>query len=85
MRFEEFAASLFEEKVKTGEIRSAAGRGKWATILECHLIPFFGELFLDRIRHEDIRKFRLLLAESINGETISPNSANTWLNVLRVS
>ncbi len=36
-RFCEFAASLFERKVKLGEIRSAAGRNKWVHVLK-HLI-----------------------------------------------
>lgn len=84
MRFAEFAASLFEEKVATGEIRSAAGRDKWATILENHLIPAFGELLLDQVRHDDVKKYRLDLAERIQHKAISPSSANTWLNVLRV-
>jgi hypothetical protein len=36
-RFATFAASLFEHRVKVRDIRSAAGRNKWAFTLE-HLI-----------------------------------------------
>jgi len=83
-RFAEFAASLFEEKVTTGEIRSAAGRDKWATILERHLIPTFGDLLLDQLRHDDGRKYHRDLAERIARDELSPATANTRLNVLRV-
>lgn len=59
-RLAEYAASLFERKVKTREIRSVAGRSKWAVTLE-HLIagstgrkskkyvPAFGDFYLDRL------------------------------------
>jgi hypothetical protein len=33
IRFHEYAAQLFERKVATGEIRSAKGREKWASIV----------------------------------------------------
>jgi integrase len=82
--FSAFAASLFEDKVKAGDIRSAAGRVKWAQVLEHHLIPAFGTLLLDQIRHADIVRWRVRMAEKINDQTYSPHTVNSWLNVLRV-
>ena len=56
------AASLFEDKVKACDIRSASGRVKWAQTLEHHLLPAFGSLLLDQIRHADIAKWRVRMA-----------------------
>ena len=82
--FSAFAASLFEDKVKAGDIKSAAGRVKWQQCLEHHLLPAFGPLLLDQIRHADAAKWRVRVAETINNGTYSPHTANTWLNVMRV-
>src|SRR5580698_5468380 len=82
--FSAFAASLFEDEVEAGDIRSASGRVKWAQTLEHHLLPAFGSLLLDQIRHADIAKWRVRMAEKIHDGTYSPHTVNTWLQVLRV-
>jgi integrase len=82
--FSAFAASLFEDKVKAGDIKSAAGRVKWAQCLEHHLLPAFGDLLLDQIRHADIVRWRVRMAEKINAGIYSPHTINGHLNVLRV-
>jgi integrase len=82
--FSAFAASLFEDKVKVGEIKSASGRVKWAQVLEHHLLPAFGPLLVDQIRHADVAQWRVQMAEKINDGTYSPHTGNTWLNVMRV-
>ncbi len=82
--FSAFAASLFEDKVKAGEIKSASGRVKWAQALEHHLVPAFGPMLLDQIRHADVAKWRVRMAEKINAGAYSPHTANTWLDVMRV-
>ena len=82
--FSAFAASLFEDKVKAGDIKSASGRVKWQQCLEHHLIPAFGTLMLDQIRHADVARWRVQVAETINAGKYSPHTANTWLDVLRV-
>lgn len=94
-RFAEFAASLFEHKVKIGEIRSAKGREKWATILE-HLIGgtegattkkfvrAFGDYFVDMLRVEHVEAWKSDIAELIAAGDYSPVTVNGWLSVLRV-
>jgi hypothetical protein len=82
--FSAFAASLFEDKVKAGDIRSASGRVKWAQTLEHHLLPAFGPYLLDQLRHADIAQWRVQMAEKIQDGTYSPHTVNTWLNVMRV-
>jgi integrase len=94
-RFAEFAASLFEHKVRVGDIRSAKGRDKWADILE-HLITgttgkkagkhveAFGEMFLDRIHVTHVEAWKGGIAELIAAGDYAPTTANGWLSVLRV-
>ena len=82
--FSAFASQLFADKVKAGDIKSASGRVKWAQVLEHHLIPAFGPIVLDQLRHADVAAWRVKMAEKINAGTYSPHTANTWLNVLRV-
>jgi hypothetical protein len=82
--FSAFAAQLFEDKVKAGDIKSASGRVKWAQTLEHHLIPAFGPMLLDQIRHADAARWRVSVAETIAAGKYSPFTANGWLDVLRV-
>lgn len=82
--FSAFAASLFEDKVKAGDIKSASGRVKWQQCLEHHLIPAFGPIVLDQLRHADVAQWRVRMAEKINVGTYSPHTINGHLNVLRV-
>jgi hypothetical protein len=82
--FSAFAAQLFEDKVKAGDIKSASGRVKWAQTLEHHLIPAFGALLLDQLRHADAARWRVSVAETITAGKYSPHTANGWLDVLRV-
>jgi hypothetical protein len=82
--FSAFAASLFEDKVKAGDIRSASGRVKWAQTLEHHLLPAFGPYLLDQLRHADIAQWRVQMAGKIHDGTYSPHTANKWLQVMRL-
>jgi integrase len=94
-RFAEFAASLFEHKVKVRDIKSAAGRNKWAFTLE-HLIggttgpktgeyvPGFGDYFLDKIEARDVERWKERMAALVAAGDYAPTSINTWISVLRV-
>lgn len=94
-RFSEFAASLFEHKVKVGEIKSAAGRRRWKDVLE-HLIggttgkasrkfvAGFGDYFLDRICTEHVERWKAEFADLIAAGDYSPTTWNGWLAILKV-
>ncbi|MFI5297865.1 MAG: tyrosine-type recombinase/integrase [Polyangiales bacterium] len=94
MRFAEFAASLFEHKVKVGEIKSAAGRARWGYVLE-HLVAGvagksglrargFGEFYLDRITTGHVEGWKEDVAALIKAGDYAPPTANGWLAILRV-
>ncbi len=81
--FRTYAKSVFDRKVALGKIRSAAGKAKWESILEHHLDPAFGDLFIDRLAPADIKAWQAKIAARINAEEMAPTTANTILGVLR--
>ncbi|WP_394836270.1 site-specific integrase [Pendulispora rubella] len=87
-RFADYAPSLLERKLKTGEIKSARGRERWIYPL-VHLIQGtkgvsgFGELFMDQIQPMHFENWRAGIGELILAKDYSPITANGWLNILR--
>jgi hypothetical protein len=82
-QFHKYAVDVFERKVALGKIRSALGRAKWDTILKTHLIPAFGDLFVDQIRPSDIKAWQAKIAARIKSGKMAPATANTILAVLK--
>lgn len=95
-RFAEFAASLFEEKVKLGEIRSAKGRERWRYTLP-HLVDGtdgekaekfvrgFGDFYVHALRAEHVEAWKSEMADLIAAGDYSPVTVNGWLSILRVT
>ena len=87
-RFSEYAASLFERKATTKEIKSARGRERWKYTLE-HLIAGtegvagFGDFFIDQIRPRHVEAWRADIGKLIAAKEYSPTTANGWLYILR--
>jgi integrase len=84
IRFAEFAASQLEAKIEAGEIRSASGRRKWAGILEHHVLPTFGEYFVDAITNRDLQAWRRALAQQVHEGELAPTTVNGWISVMKV-
>ncbi len=82
IRFTEFAASLFEHKLKTGRVKSAKSRQKWESVIRLHLAPVFGDLFVDAIRRTDIKAWKESMGEMIEAGELHPNTANDRLALL---
>jgi hypothetical protein len=78
-RFGTYAADLFERKVAAGDIASAAGREKWSAILGKHLVPTFGDCFLDKISASDIERWKVAVLK----DEYAPTTVNTMLSVLK--
>ncbi len=83
-RFAEYAASLFERKVLRNELKSAKTRLTWGTALEQHLVPAFGEMFLDAMTRADVEQWLDAQARRVKREEYSPVSVNGWFAILRV-
>jgi hypothetical protein len=84
IRFSAYAALLFERKLVKRQIRSAKGREKWDSSLRLHLIPAFGDVFIDAIRRSDIEGWLAKAAKKVEREEYSPATVNGWLALLRL-
>jgi integrase len=83
-RFCDFAVSLLERKIARGDIWSPRGRGKWTVTLEHHLLPVFGEVYVDRLSRDDIDAWMDKVSARIARGELSAATANTHLAILRV-
>jgi len=82
-QFHQYATDVFERKLNLGKIRSAAGRAKWWSVIKHHLIPEFGDYFMDQIHTTDIKSWQAKVAAKIRAGKMAPTTANTILGVLR--
>ncbi len=85
IRFSAFAASLFAERVDRGDIKSAATRKRWNSVLTKTLAkaPFWG-MYIDVIRRADFEDWlNKTVAPRISSGEISPHTANDWHKFLR--
>jgi hypothetical protein len=92
----DFAESLFAQKVEDGTIQSAKGREKWATILGHLAAAPWADYFVDRIKHADLVDWRASLPSLrwerrskdkkrvIKRGKYAASTLNDWLAVARV-
>lgn len=84
-RFADYAVSLLERKVREGKINSAKARERWGDTLELHLLPFFGDYYLDQIRRADVIRWKdEYAAKRMRDDKYAPTTANGWLSILKV-
>jgi len=82
-RFEAHARLVLQRKIDLGRIRSAAGRLKVENILDNHLVPEFGDEYIDKISAIRIKSWQSKIAALIRSDKMAPTTANTILGVLR--
>lgn len=91
--FQNFAVSLFKERVMASAINTAATRERWRETLEHYLIPEFGALYVDDVEHLRIISWKSILAgwikhgkPSLKDPTkkvsVAPSTANGWMRVM---
>ena len=95
LRFSEFAATLFDEKKKLGDLRSPKTRERWEDTLE-HLIagttgpksgiyvPGLGDIFVDKLHPSHVTAWKMGVVGLIDVKDYAPTTANGWLSILRV-
>ena len=81
IRFDRYAALLFERKVAKGEIRSAQTRENWELNLRLHLYPKFGDFYIDAIEKTDVEKWLSEQATRVAAKKCSPHTVNNWLRL----
>lgn len=82
-RFGGYAVELFERKKVAGELKSEKSRERWSDTLEHHLVPAFGDHFLDAITLRDLNEWRARMAAKVGTGDYSPNTVNGWFSILR--
>jgi hypothetical protein len=82
-QFRTYAKTVYQRKLDLGRVRSAAGRDKWQNIVDNHLIPAFGDIYMDQLRPSDIKSWQAKVAAKIKVDVLAPTTANTILGVLR--
>lgn len=66
------------------KIQSAKTRLQWEHILRLHLLPAFGEFYIDAIGTEDIEAWLTKVGERVKAGEYSPHTVNSWMAMLRV-
>lgn len=82
--FGEYAVSLMERKIRSGEIQSAKTREQWGDILELHLVPAFGRVPIMELRRHMVESWKDEIAGVISKSEYKPTTANNWMKILRV-
>lgn len=83
-RFGIYATSLYKRKVINGEVKSGKSRERWNDTLELHLLPAFGDHYIDSITLRDIEQWKAEMAVKVKRGDYSPNTVNGFLSILRV-
>ena len=74
-RVEDYAHSWLRSKLTTLKPSTAQ---RYATTLDLHILPTFGQYFLDAVEHRDIIEWR----NEQSGEA-KPATVNSWLRILK--
>jgi integrase len=81
-RYADYATSLYERKIALGSLKSAKSRERWADTQDLHLVPAFGDWFVDAITKKDIEEWKAAQGRRIKRGDYSPNTVNGWLAIL---
>lgn len=84
IRFTAYAVSLIEVKQARGEINSQATLDVWASAIERHIHPVFGEMFIDKIRSCDVRDWFNGLAKRVEAGEFKPRTVNHLLALVKL-
>jgi integrase len=81
-RYADYANSLFERKIADGDLKSAKSRERWADTQDMHLIPVFGDWYVDAIGKMDIEDWKAAQGRKVERGEYSPHTVNGWLSIL---
>jgi integrase len=81
-RYGDHVTLLLKSKTARNELSTAKGRRTWTDAQKLHLVPYFGDWFIDAIKRRDIEEWKTKLAMKVRADKYSPNTVNGWLRVL---
>jgi integrase len=82
VKYGDYATSLFRRKLGTGDLKSGKSRERWAQTQDGHLIPAFGDWYVDQIRRGDVEEWKAAQGARIAKAKLSPHTVNGWLRIL---
>ena len=82
IRYGDYVTLLLETKTVRNELSTAKGRRTWTDAQTLHLVPHFGELYVDAIKRRDVEEWKTKLALQVRAGKLSPNTVNGRLRVL---
>jgi len=82
MRYADYAEYLLRRKIATGRFSTKKGRRTWADLQDLHLIPAFGDWYIDQIRRFDVQNWLEAQARRVHQSKVSPTSVNNRLRTL---
>jgi integrase len=82
IRYGDYVTLLLETKTARNELSTAKGRRTWTDAQTLHLVPYFGDCYLDAIKRRDIEEWKTKLAVHVRAGALSPNTVNGRLRVL---
>lgn len=82
VRYAAYSESLLKRKLAVGQLTSLKSRRTWVDIQDLHLVPAFGDWFVDEIHKTDIDEWLAEQGWKVQLRKLSPNTVNGWLRVL---
>ncbi len=82
IKYGDYVTLLLKSKTARGELSTAKGRRTWSDAQMLHLVPYFGDWYLDAIKRRDIEEWKTKLAVKVRADELSPNTVNNRLRVL---
>jgi integrase len=69
-------------KIADGDLKSAKSRERWADTQDMHLIPVFGDWYVDAVGKLDIEDWKAAQGRKVERGEYSPHTVNGWLSIL---
>jgi integrase len=82
IKYGDYVTLLLKSKTARGELSTAKGRRTWTDAQTLHLVPEFGDWYLDAIKRRDIEEWKTKLAVQVQAKKLSPHTVNGRLRVL---
>lgn len=82
VRYGDYTESLLKRKLATKQFSTKKGKASWTDCQDYHLIPAFGDWFVDAITRQDILEWQAGQGLRVERGEYSPVTVNNWLRVL---
>lgn len=82
IKYGDYVTQLLKSKTARGELGTKKGLRTWSDMQKVHLVPYFGDWYLDAIKRRDIEDWKTKLALKVRNGELSPVTVNNRLRIL---